>query len=169
MQSVLSRAIFRGPPVSGQKYFTVLSLHIKNMYAKEKDTVSKGFVNSTEVVSAPTSPRNTIEITCNQVNFLRIHDDTKSEDELLGNVFLTPPGPTPLWRPGSIPDSRETFADFSNHLAQIDFGKCINMVLFFYSMEIAWATSHRSKLPSRNLTSPGCRRLEEQVVQARCV
>ena len=33
LQGVLSRAIFRRPPVSGQKYFTVLSLHITNIYA----------------------------------------------------------------------------------------------------------------------------------------
>ena len=49
-------------------------------------TVSKGFVNSTEVVSASASPRSTIEITCNQVNLLRNHDSTNSEDELLGNT-----------------------------------------------------------------------------------
>ena len=40
------------------------------------------------VVSAATSPRSTFEITCNQVNFLRNHDGTKSENELLGNAFL---------------------------------------------------------------------------------
>ena len=31
LQGVLSRAIFWRPPVSGQKYFTVLSLHISNI------------------------------------------------------------------------------------------------------------------------------------------
>ena len=55
---------------------------------RKQGTVHKCFVNSTEVVSATTSPRSTIEITCNQVNFLRNHDGTKSEDELLGNAFL---------------------------------------------------------------------------------
>ena len=37
---------------------------------------------------AATSPRRTIEITCNQVNFLRNHNGTKSENELLGDAFL---------------------------------------------------------------------------------
>ena len=55
---------------------------------RRQGTVSKGFVNSTEVVSAATSPRSTIEITSNQVNFLRNHDGTKSENELLGDAFL---------------------------------------------------------------------------------
>ena len=51
-------------------------------------TVSKGFVNSTEVVSAAALPCSVIEVTCNQVNFSRNHDGTKSEDELLGDAFL---------------------------------------------------------------------------------
>ena len=34
LQRVLSRASFRRPPLSGQKIFTVLSLHISNIYAK---------------------------------------------------------------------------------------------------------------------------------------
>ena len=36
MQGVLSRASFRRSPVSGQKYFTVLSLQNSNIYAKKK-------------------------------------------------------------------------------------------------------------------------------------
>ena len=40
-QGVLSRALFRSPPVSGQKYFTVLSLHISNIYAKKKGIAKK--------------------------------------------------------------------------------------------------------------------------------
>ena len=31
----------KGPPVSGQKYFTVLSLHISNIYAKKKGIAKK--------------------------------------------------------------------------------------------------------------------------------
>ena len=41
LQGVLSRAIFRRPPVSEQKYFTVLSLHISNIYAKKKGIAKK--------------------------------------------------------------------------------------------------------------------------------
>ena len=33
-------------------------------------------------------PCSTIEITCNQINFLTNQDGTESEDELLGNAFL---------------------------------------------------------------------------------
>ena len=55
---------------------------------RRQGTVHQCFVNSTEVVSATTSPRSTIEITCNQVNFLRNHDGTDGEDELLGDALL---------------------------------------------------------------------------------
>ena len=42
---------------------------------------------SSQVVSASTSPRSTIEI-CNQVKFWRNHDGTKSENELLVDAFF---------------------------------------------------------------------------------
>ena len=41
LQGVLSRASFRRAAVSGQKYFTVLSLHISNIYAKKKGIAKK--------------------------------------------------------------------------------------------------------------------------------
>ena len=56
---------------------------------RRQGTIRKGFINSTEIVSATTPPRSTINITCNQVNFLRNHDGTKSLDELLGDAFFS--------------------------------------------------------------------------------
>ena len=41
LQGVLSRASFRRPPVSDQVTFTVLSLHISNIYAKKKGIAKK--------------------------------------------------------------------------------------------------------------------------------
>ena len=41
MQGVLSRASFRRSPVSDQKSFTVLSLHISNISAKKKGIAKK--------------------------------------------------------------------------------------------------------------------------------
>ena len=41
MQGVLSRASFRRPPVSGQETFTVLSLHLSNIYAKKRGIAKK--------------------------------------------------------------------------------------------------------------------------------
>ena len=41
LQGVLSRASFRSAAASGQEYFTVLSLHISNIYAKKEGIVKK--------------------------------------------------------------------------------------------------------------------------------
>ena len=54
---------------------------------RRQDTVHKCFVNSTELVFAAMPPCGTIGVTCNQVNFLRNHDGTKSEAELLASLF----------------------------------------------------------------------------------
>ena len=41
MQGILSCASFRRSPLSGQKIFTVLSLHISNIYAKKRGIAKK--------------------------------------------------------------------------------------------------------------------------------
>ena len=41
MQGILSRASFRRPPLSGQETFTVLSLHVSNIYAKKRGIAKK--------------------------------------------------------------------------------------------------------------------------------
>ena len=51
---------------------------------RRQSTIRKSFINSTETVSAATTPRCSVEITCNHVNFLRYHNGTKSLDELHG-------------------------------------------------------------------------------------
>ena len=43
LQGVLSRASFRRAAVSGQKFFTMLSLHISNIYAEKKGIAKKLF------------------------------------------------------------------------------------------------------------------------------
>ena len=49
LQGVLSRAIFRRPPVSGQKYCTVLSMHISSFFAKEKG-IAKNLILSLRAI-----------------------------------------------------------------------------------------------------------------------
>ena len=53
-----------------------------------QSTISKSFINSTDMVAAATSPSRSIEIPCNQVNFLRNHNGAKSQDEIFGDSFL---------------------------------------------------------------------------------
>ena len=43
MQGVLSRGSFRRPPLSGQKTFTVMSLHISKIYTKKR-SIAKKFI-----------------------------------------------------------------------------------------------------------------------------
>ena len=51
------------------------------------DTVHKSFVNSTEIVFAVVPLSSTIDVTCNQVNFLRNQSGT-SKNELNVDAFL---------------------------------------------------------------------------------
>ena len=90
MQGVLSRASFRRPPLSGQKTFSVLSPHISNIYAKKRgqqiDEVAGDF--------------NGTAWRCSN------RDNISTIDEAFADCTLPmPPGPAPLWRPGSIPNN----------------------------------------------------------------
>ena len=53
---------------------------------RRQSTISKGFINRTEIVTAATTPSCTIEITCNQLNVLRDHKSTNGLDDFLGNT-----------------------------------------------------------------------------------
>ena len=78
----------RNPQTSAQLLGIDPGLHNGVGRRRWQSAVRKSFVGSTDVVSAATSPRSTIEITCNHVNLLRNHDSTDGEDELLGGAFL---------------------------------------------------------------------------------
>ena len=52
MQGVLSRASFRRPAFGGQKSFTVLSLHISNIYAKKKGIAKKLILTLRAIMSS---------------------------------------------------------------------------------------------------------------------
>ena len=49
MEGVLSQASFRCPPLGGQTIFTVLSMHISNIYAKKKRGIAKKSSSSRSV------------------------------------------------------------------------------------------------------------------------
>ena len=53
MPGFLSRASFRRPPTSGQVTFTVLSLHINNIYAKKKGIAKKLLTIRAIMISTP--------------------------------------------------------------------------------------------------------------------
>ena len=105
MQGVLSRASFRCPPLSGQKSFTVLSLHISSIYAKKRGIAKKQLIFTVRAImiglqnDVVASDFNGTAWRCSS------RDNISTIDEAFEDCALpTPPGPTPLWGPGSIPN-----------------------------------------------------------------
>ena len=104
IQGVLSRAIFRRQPVSGQKCFTVLSLHTSNIYAKKKGIAKKliltlrAFLISQEV-----------DLVAGDFNGTawrhRGKDNLSTIDEaFMDSILPYATGPHTTVGPGSIPD-----------------------------------------------------------------
>ena len=104
LQGVLSRASFRRSPVSGQKYITVLSLHINNIYAKKKGIAKKLILTLRAIMISQE-----VDLVAGDFNGTawryRSKDNLSTIDEAFTDSTLpTPPGRTPLRGPGSIPD-----------------------------------------------------------------
>ena len=75
-------------------------------------------------------------------------DNISTLDEASADCVLpTPPGPTPLWGPGSIPNNWADVCGFLKHRVQIGFGRCA-CTAHFHPWQNSWPTSNRSKLPS---------------------
>ena len=105
IQGVLSRASFRRAAASGQKYFTVLSLHISNIYAKKKGMAKKLILTLRAIMISQE-----VDLVAGDFNGTawrcRSRDSLSTVDEAFADCALpTPPGPTPLWGPGSIPNN----------------------------------------------------------------
>ena len=97
LQGVLSRASIRRSSVSGQKYFTLLSLHISNIYAKKKG-IAKKLIFTLRVIMISQE----VDLVANNFNGTawryRRKDNLSTIDEaFMDSILPTPPGPTPLW------------------------------------------------------------------------
>ena len=98
--------------MSGQKYFTVLSLHISNIYAKKKGIAKKLIIPLRAImisqeVDLVASDFNGTAWRCRSRNNISIFDEGFSDCAL-----PTPPGPPPPWGPGSIPDTWDDVCGF---------------------------------------------------------
>ena len=90
LQGVLSRASFRRAAASGQKFFTVLSLHVSNIYAKKKGIAKKLILTlRASMISEE------VDLVAGDFNGTAWR--CRSRDNLST--------PTPLWGPGSIPNN----------------------------------------------------------------
>ena len=105
MQGVLSRDSFRRAALSGQKFFTVSSLHINNIYAKKKGIAKKLILTLRAIMISQE-----VDLVAGDFNGTarryRGKDNLSTIDEaFMDSILPTPLGPTPLWGPGSIPDN----------------------------------------------------------------
>ena len=121
LQGVLSRAIFRRQPVSGQKYFAVLSLHISNIYAKKKGIAKKLILTLRAIMISQD-----VDLVAGDFNGTawRHHgkDNLCTVDEaFMDSILPTPPGPTPLRGIGSIP---KNWADVCGFLEPLGSQRC---------------------------------------------
>ena len=100
LQSVLSRASSRRAAARGQKVFTVLSLHISNIFARKRGIVKKIIQTISQNIDLVAGDFN------GRVWCCRSRDNVGTIDEVFSDCALpTPPGPTPLSGPGSIPNN----------------------------------------------------------------
>ena len=153
LQGVLSRASFRRSAVSGQKYFTVLSLHTSNIYAKKK-----GITKKLILTLRATMISQEVDLVAGEFNGTAWRcsnrDNLSTIDEAFTDCALpTPPGSTPLWGPGSIPDNWADLCGFLKPPCSDKFLESEQARRLVHSSKNPWSASSRSKLPSRNMAS----------------
>ena len=103
LQGVLSRASFRRHPLNDQKTFTVLSLRIDNVYAKKR-----GIGNKLILAIRAAMLKENVDLVAGDFNGAAWRRDNSNNLSIIEEAFADcalpmPPGPTPLWGPGSIP------------------------------------------------------------------
>ena len=105
LQGVLSRAIFWCPPVGWQKHFTVLSLHISNIYTQKKGITKKLILTLRAIMISQG-----IDLVAGHFNGTawrcRSRDNISTIDEVFSDcAFFTPLVSPPLWGPETIPNN----------------------------------------------------------------
>ena len=143
---MLSRASFRRPPLSGQKTFTVLSLHITNVHAKKRGIAKKLILTIRAIVIGQhvhlvAGDFNGTAWRCSNRNTISTIDEAFADFAL-----PTPPGPTPLWGPGSIPNN---WADVCGFLKPPDSDR-------YWKVRIQGAFSIPHKTPGLRTTDQSC-------------
>ena len=130
MQGVLSRASFRRPPLSGQKTFTVMSLHISTIHARKRCIAKKLILAIRAImighqIDSVACDFNGTAWRCSN------RDNIRTTDEAFADCALpTPLGPpTHCGDPDRFQTSGLTFVGSLNHLIQIGIGRCACVVL----------------------------------------
>ena len=113
LQGVLSRASLRRAAASDQKFFSLSSQHISNIYAKRKG-IAKNLILTLRAIMSSLE----VDLVAGDFNGTAwrcgSRDNLSTVDEAFTDCALpAPPGLPPLWRPGSIPAN---WADISGFL-----------------------------------------------------
>ena len=123
LQGVLSRASFRRSPVSGQKYFTVFSLHVSNIHTRKKGIAQK-------LILTPRAKLIAQEVDLVACDFngtawrYRSKDNLSTIDEAFtDSTLLTPRAAHHCGDLDPFLTCGQTSADFANHLVLNVFGK----------------------------------------------
>ena len=120
MQGVLSRASFRRPPLSGQKNFYSYVSTYKQL--QKKRSIAKKLILTICAIMIGQQ----IDLVAGDFNGTAWRcsnrDNMSTIDEAFADCALpTPPGPAPLWGPGSIPNN---WADVCGSLKPPDPDRC---------------------------------------------
>ena len=104
LQGVLARAAFRRRPDSGQNKFTVLCLHICNVFAKNRGIAKKLILAIRAIMTSQQ-----VDLVAGDFNGTAWRSSSRNNISTIEETFLdcltpTPPGPTPLGGPGSLLD-----------------------------------------------------------------
>ena len=114
LQGVLSRASFRRQPPSGQKTFTVLSLHNKNNYAKKRG-IGKKLILTIHAVMLDEK----VDLVACDFNEAAWRRENSNHISIVEKAFADcalpmPPGSTPLWVQEWCQVRGQTCVDFSS-------------------------------------------------------
>ena len=116
IQGVLSDASFRRQPPSGQKSFTVISLHIRVSYAKKRD-IGKKLLLTIRAVMLDEK----VDLVAGDFHGAAWRRTTSASTlSIIAEAFVhcdlpLPPGPTPLWGPGAVPSTWSDVCGFIQH------------------------------------------------------
>ena len=138
---------------AAKETFTVLSLHINNIHAKKKG-IAKNLILAVRAIMISQH----VDLVAGDFNGTAWRCPSRNNISTIDEAFVdcalpTPPGPTPLWRPGSIADNWADVCGFLKPPGSDRFWKVNKNGAFFHSSQNPWSTSNRSKLPSRNMAS----------------
>ena len=93
--------LIRRPPLSGQETFTVLSPHISHIYANKRGIAKKLILTIRAIMIGQQ-----IDVVAGDLNGTAWRCSDRDNISTIDEAFTpTPPGPTPLWGPGSIPNN----------------------------------------------------------------